>query len=157
MREWPLIASTAKRIAVLRARFAARTTLGVRTLVFDEGQRVLLLRHTYIPGWYFPGGGIEANESAAEAAAREILEETAVRLAGPPRLVSVHANPRVSGRDHVAFFRAEAIAAAVPVARPGEIAEVGFFALDGLPEGVTGATARRIAEVTQGRAPARDW
>lgn len=156
MREWPLIASTAKRIAVFRARFAARTTLGVRALVLDGSGRVLLLRHTYIPGWYFPGGGVEANESAAEAAAREILEETAVRLKAPPRLVSMHPNPRVSPRDHVAFFHA-ACETTRPVARPGEIAEVGFFRLDALPEGVTGATARRIAEMVEGRTPAREW
>jgi ADP-ribose pyrophosphatase YjhB (NUDIX family) len=156
MREWPLIGSAAKRLAVLRARLAARTTLGVRAMVRDDGGRVLLLRHTYLPGWYFPGGGVEANETAAEAAAREVLEETGVRLAAPPRLVSIHLNLRVSGRDHVAFFHGEAVAGR-PTARPGEIAEVGFFALDALPEGVTGATRRRLDEAFAGGVPAREW
>lgn len=156
MREWPVIAPVAKRLAVWKARMAARTTLGVRALVFDPSGRVLLLRHTYVPGWYFPGGGVEANETAQEAAEREILEETAVRLAAPPRLVSMHLNLRVSGRDHVAFFvgRTEA---AQPRARRGEIAEVGFFAPETLPEGVTGATRRRIDEVQAGTGPAREW
>lgn len=156
MGEWPLLASAAKRLAVVRARLAARSTLGVRAMVRDEGGRVLLLRHTYIPGWYFPGGGVEANETVAEAAEREILEETGVRLLDRPRLFSMHLNPRVSGRDHVVFFHGET-AAARAVARLGEIAEVGFFALDRLPEGVTGATLRRIAEAAEGRPPARDW
>lgn len=156
MREWPLIGAAAKRLAVLKARMAARTTLGVRALVFDPDGRVLLLRHTYVPGWYFPGGGVEANETAAEAAEREILEETAVVLVEPPRLVSMHLNIRVSPRDHVAFFvgRTEAATAR---ARTGEIAEVGFFAPGALPEGVTGATARRIGEVIEGRPAARAW
>lgn len=156
MREWPLIGTAAKRLAVFRARLAARTTLGVRALVRDGTGRVLLLRHTYLPGWYFPGGGVEAGETAAEAAAREVLEETGVRLAAPPRLVSMHLNLRVSGRDHVALFHGEAIDAR-PVARVGEIAEVGFFALDALPDGVTGATMRRLDEAVRGLAPARDW
>ncbi|NLH82309.1 MAG: NUDIX domain-containing protein [Phyllobacteriaceae bacterium] len=156
MREWPLIGTAAKRLAVVRARFAARSTLGVRAMVRDERGRVLLLRHTYIPGWYFPGGGVEANESAAEAAAREILEETGIRLLALPRLVSLHLNTRVSGRDHVAFFHAET-AETTPRARLGEIAEVGFFGLDALPEGVTGATLRRLGEAVEGGAPAREW
>lgn len=156
MREWPLIGPAAKRLAVFRARLTARTTLGVRMLVRDEHGRVLLLRHTYLPGWYFPGGGVEAGETVAEAAAREVLEETGVRLAAPPRLVSMHLNLRVSGRDHVAFFHGEAIDVR-PVARVGEIAEVGFFARDALPDGVTGATMRRLDEALSGRAPAREW
>jgi len=155
MREWPLIGPAAKRLAVFRARIAARTTLGVRMLVRDADGRVLLLRHTYLPGWYFPGGGVEAGETVAEAAAREVLEETGVRLAAPPRLVSMHLNPRVSGRDHVAFFHGETIATR-PVARVGEIAEVGFFAVDALPDGVTGATMPRLDEALAGRAPARE-
>ncbi|MCE1237707.1 MAG: NUDIX domain-containing protein [Hyphomicrobiales bacterium] len=156
MREWPLLAQAAKRLAVVRARFAARTTLGVRVLVLDPRGRVLLLRHTYVPGWYFPGGGVEAGETAAEAAARETVEETGVRLASAPRLVSIHLNPRVSTRDHVAFFHGET-ASSDATARLGEIAEVGFFDPDRLPAGITGATARRIGEWIEGDAPAREW
>lgn len=156
MSKWPMIGSVAKRMAVWKARLAARSTLGVRAMVIDPEGRVLLLRHTYVPGWYFPGGGVEANETASEAAEREILEETAVSLSEPPRLVSIHLNPRVSGRDHVAFFVGHT-QAPMARARVGEIAEVGFFAMDALPEGVTGATARRIAEVVEGRRPERVW
>lgn len=156
MGEWRLLGAMAKRLAVLRVRFSARTTLGVRALVRDPDGRVLLLRHTYVPGWYFPGGGVEAGETAGEAAAREIREETGVVLIAPPRLVSIHLNPRVSARDHVAFFHAETAARAA-TARSGEIAEVGFFAPDRLPEGVTAATTRRIDELIEGRAAAREW
>ncbi len=156
MRDWPMIGAAAKRLAILKARFSARTTLGVRALVTDPSGRVLLVRHGYVPGWYFPGGGVEAHESAAEAAVREVFEETAIRIAGRPRLISLHVNPRVSGRDHVAFFHCDTDEVQA-FARPGEIAEVGFFAPGLLPEGVTGATARRIAEFVEGRPPARDW
>lgn len=156
MREWPLIAPLAKRVAIVRSRLSARSTLGVRVMVRDEGARVLLLRHTYLPGWYFPGGGVEAGETVGEAGEREVLEETGIRLIAPPRLVSMHLNLRVSPRDHVAFLVADTVDAR-PAARLGEIAEVGFFALDALPEGVTGATSRRLDEIVRGAVPERTW
>lgn len=125
-------------------------------MVRDEGGCVLLLRHTYLPGWYFPGGGVEAGETVGEAAEREVLEETGVRLAAPPRLVSMHLNLRVSPRDHVAFLLADTVDAR-PSPRLGEVAEVGFFPLDDLPDGVTGATRRRLGEIAGGHAPERTW
>jgi hypothetical protein len=35
-------------------------TLGVRAVVTDEAGKVLLVEHTYLKGWYLPGGGVEA-------------------------------------------------------------------------------------------------
>ncbi len=45
-------------------------TLGARVAAFDDENRVLLVRHQYLPGWYFPGGGVDAGETMAEAARR---------------------------------------------------------------------------------------
>jgi hypothetical protein len=38
-----------------------------------------------------------------------------------------------------------------------EIAELGFFALDALPEGTTAQTQRRCAEVLSGARPSETW
>ena len=54
-------------------------TLGVRTMLID-GDKVLLIRHTYVPGWHFPGGGVERGETAEASAAREVMEERLQRL-----------------------------------------------------------------------------
>jgi 8-oxo-dGTP pyrophosphatase MutT (NUDIX family) len=66
-----------------------------RVLVLDPSGRVLLLRgcdparpeHRF---WFTVGGGVEAGESLADAAVREVFEETGLRitpadLAGPVR------------------------------------------------------------------------
>ena len=53
-------------------------TGGVRAIVLDNEQRMLLVRqhHDGKDIWMVPGGGIEDGESAAEAAIREVKEET---------------------------------------------------------------------------------
>ena len=52
----------------------------VRVILLDPTGRVLLFRsrdeRTGEPFWYPPGGGVEAHESAIDAARRELREET---------------------------------------------------------------------------------
>lgn len=135
-------------------------TLGVRGLVIDPDGRVLLVRHTYLPGWYLPGGGVDPGETLGEAVVREIAEETGVVVAETPRLVSMYLNRRASRRDHVAFFvvrLADRLDAAALRGPAHEIAEVGVFSRDRLPEGVTAATRRRLAEVFDGLPAAAEW
>ncbi len=59
---------------------------GARVLVVDAQARMLVLRghdphQTERSWWFTPGGGIEAGESAREAAVRELAEETGIRCA----------------------------------------------------------------------------
>lgn len=138
-------------------RFSRGLTLGVRAAVLDREGRVFLIRHTYVPGWHLPGGGIEADESALEALARELREEARIALAGPPRLHGVFFNANPSRRDHVVVYVVRDFTV-IEAKRPDrEIAEAGFFPLDGLPEGTTGATRRRLAEIASGDLPPDAW
>lgn len=45
-------------------------------IVFDDHQRVLLVHHNKLQQWLYPGGHIDPNEDPAQAAQREVLEET---------------------------------------------------------------------------------
>jgi 8-oxo-dGTP pyrophosphatase MutT (NUDIX family) len=59
----------------------------------DRGVEVLMVRRSdaarFMPGvWVFPGGAIEAGETPAECAARELEEETGVDLGTDPALVA---------------------------------------------------------------------
>ena len=108
-------------------------TLGVRALVIDAQSRVFLIRHTYVPGWQLPGGGVETGETVREALAKELMEEGNIQLTGQAELFAIYFNRRMSVRDHVAFFvcrSVEQVSAKMP---DHEIAESGFFALDDLP------------------------
>ncbi len=130
-------------------------TLGVRGVVRDEGGRILLVRHTYVPGWMLPGGGVDHGESLEEAVVRELREETGVHAIGRPRLISVHTNFKHFRGDHVAVYEIESWER--EEASSPEIAEIGFFAADDLPEGTTVATKLRIAELIAGGPAASVW
>ena len=43
--------------------FQRGMTLGVRAACFDNEGRVFLVKHSYVPGWHMPGGGMERWET----------------------------------------------------------------------------------------------
>jgi ADP-ribose pyrophosphatase YjhB (NUDIX family) len=133
-------------------------TLGVRVVVTDVEGRVLLIEHSYVPGWHLPGGGIERGETAEQAAVRELREEAGIEALGRPRLATVHSNEAHFRGDHVLVFRLDQWREAEGApAHAYEIVARGFFALDALPEGTTVATRRRIAEAFEGAEPTLHW
>ncbi len=119
-------------------------TLGVRAVVIDGDDSVLLVRHSYVSGWHFPGGGVEVGETCREALARELGEEASVALEGPPLLHGVFLNAQSSRRDHVAVYLVRAFRVLGERTPDWEIEEARFFPRSALPEGPTaGARARR--------------
>ena len=138
-------------------RFSRGMTLGVRGVVLDQDNRVFLIRHTYVPGWHLPGGGVETGETALDALERELHEEARIVMDEPPALFGVFFNRKISRRDHVLVYLIRRFTV-VEVKRPDrEIAEAGFFPLDRLPEGTTRATRNRLAEILEGQTPSRNW
>ena len=133
-------------------------TFGVRGVVYDQAENaVFLVRHTYVPGWQLPGGGVEAGETALVALSRELAEEGNIELRSPPVLKSIHFNRRASRRDHVALYLVTDFSQGSPKRPDIEIAEAGFFRLDALPAETTPATRRRLAELFSGEPPSAEW
>jgi len=132
-------------------------TMGARIMLVD-GDKVFLIRHTYVPGWQFPGGGVDPGETLEEAARREALEETGYRVTGEVELFGVYHNTSpVTNRDHVVFYIAKSFEHVRDIKPNHEIAELGWFDRKALPQGVTPATSQRIDEYFDGAEKRTIW
>ncbi|MBN9136596.1 MAG: NUDIX domain-containing protein [Phyllobacterium sp.] len=133
-------------------------TLGARGVILDEAARsVFLIRHTYVPGWQFPGGGVETGHTIEHTLAKELMEEGNIELTARPQLFAIYHNAHASKRDHVALYVCRSFRQTAPRLPDREIAETGFFRLDALPEGTTAATRRRLAEILDGAEISLTW
>ncbi|MDE2445775.1 MAG: NUDIX domain-containing protein [Alphaproteobacteria bacterium] len=138
------------------ARLMRGKTLGVRVAAFDSEGSVMLVKHTYSPGWILPGGGVEKGEMLHEAGLREIREEAGLIAEGPLVLHGIFSNEAVFPGDFVCTYvlrhcRREDW-------RPNlEIADAQFFAPDRLPEDMTAGTRRRLDEILHDQSPSVEW
>jgi len=150
---WPVL----EPLLHLYRRLAHGTTTGVRAMVIDGNNQVFLVKHSYVAGWHLPGGGVDVGETVRVAMARELFEETNIKVAGEPTLVGLFFNNRVSRRDHVALFIVRDFIQEMPPEPNQEIIAHGFFAVDALPADTTTATRTRISEVFEGGRPSELW
>ncbi|MEZ5844275.1 MAG: NUDIX domain-containing protein [Hyphomicrobiaceae bacterium] len=138
-------------------RMVRSLTLGTQGVVLDAAGRVLLIRHTYRPGWHFPGGGVERNETVRTALARELEEEAGIMLDGEPVLHGLFENFRSFPNDHIALYVVRGWRQPAVPSPNSEIAEQGFFARDALPEGTIAPVKRRLTEILDGAERSESW
>jgi 8-oxo-dGTP diphosphatase len=116
--------------------------------LLDERRRILLVRQAYGRRvWALPGGALDAGESPADAAVREAREELGVdvELDG---LVGVYRLP--PPRPGLRFVFAARTAGVPYAADAAEIAEVAWFAADGLPSPAAASVAAASADAVAG-------
>jgi len=152
------------KVAALRSKlfhlyflFRRPMTLGVRAIVEDREGRVLLVRHTYVKGWYFPGGGVETGQTMEQALAMELREEVVIDKMGEVELLGIYLNLHNSRRDHVALYRVRNWSQQGTFRPNKEIAEIGFFPVDDLPKETTKSTRARLVELCQGAEKSGVW
>jgi ADP-ribose pyrophosphatase YjhB (NUDIX family) len=129
----------------------ATPKVDVRAAVFD-GERVLLVREREDGGWSLPGGWADIGETPAEAAVREVYEESGYRVRAV-RLISAydrdrHDHPPIPYHVYKLVFLCETLDE-TPT-RAVDADGVGFFGEDELPRlshsRVTPAQIKRFFE-----------
>ena len=121
-----------------------RFLVGVIVMLFDDEDRIFLVRNTYDPryAWSLPGGWMGRNEQPDECIRREIVEETGYEIE-IDRLLATRSHHRLpsvdilyQGRIVGGTFRASA-----------EISEAQFFRTNELPDGIMPAHKRMLEHV----------
>jgi ADP-ribose pyrophosphatase YjhB (NUDIX family) len=138
--------------------------LSVSAVVWSEGHgsALLLMQRSDNGSWGLPGGYVEPGESVSAAVAREVLEETGVRIE-PGRLVGVYSDP---ARQVITYgdgrrvqsvnlcFEARPVATEQPTT-PDETLATGYFAPGALPEPFVPIHTIRIRDALDGDRAAR--
>ena len=102
-------------------------------------------------------GGVERGETVHQAVRKELLEECGIEAVDDPELFSFYRNPRTSRYDHVALFVCADWQQVDSKQPDHEIAELGFFDHESLPEGTTVPTRNRIAELLKDQPVSEIW
>ena len=131
-------------------------SLGVKAVIFNNKQQVLLIQHTYRVGWHLPGGGLIAGETPRAAVCREVLEETGLKIFNP-LLVSALLNKWRHQHDYVLLYKVTDFLGAPKIQDHHEIANIGWFNLSRLPDEVTSNTRSRISEILNGDSQNDHW
>ncbi len=112
-------------------------------IIIDDQNRVLLVHHTYgKKQWSLPGGMVESEESAWDAAQRELKEEiniTAIDMEFSGLYFQPHKN------RYIYTFKACSFEGDIEVDNK-EIDTYGFFNLDQLPKPISSFTAQRLID-----------
>jgi 8-oxo-dGTP pyrophosphatase MutT (NUDIX family) len=121
-------------------------SIGIRVMMI-QNNKVLLVRQTYTPGWFLPGGGVKRGETLEQAARREAKEETGAEL-GELQLMGAYTNLKEMKTDHNVVFTCTDFTYSGK--HDNEIAEIRLFGLDKLPEGLWPGHRQRLEEYQAG-------
>jgi len=106
--------------------------------------KVLLVRHSYVPGWLLPGGGIARGEAAADAILREMKEEIGLVKSSPPTLFGLYSRRTGWATNVIALYLFDD---AEFIFTPNlEIREIVFTDPLSPPEGTPASVRRRLEE-----------
>ncbi|MFE9427026.1 NUDIX hydrolase [Kitasatospora sp. NPDC006697] len=108
--------------------------LAVAAVVNEQKQVLMMWRHRFITdswAWELPMGLIEGEESPAEAAAREVLEETGWRVGEVKPLIYAQPANGITDSEHF-VFRAEAVEFTGPPSERNESDRIEWIPLSDL-------------------------
>ena len=138
-----------KAITPLLKVYMSEKHVRVRVLILNEEKEVLLVRNWLgKQRWTLPGGGIKRGETPAEAGAREVHEETGLRIPHDHlRELGVFKNVGEKYTFSVACFATEIAKREPHIARHRrlEMLDMSWFPLAHLPENISATVTNALA------------
>lgn len=130
-------------------------SIGVRALVVNDQDQVLLVKHSYSDAWYLPGGGVNKKEHLIDGLKRELYEELQLTINDEPVLLGTYS----SFFEHKSDFSSVFIIRDFDINPTDnfEIDKWGFFNFQDLPEKISPGTFRRLEEFQQNKAINYRW
>jgi len=139
---------------LLARSLATPVSVGALGLVVCEG-KIVLVRHTYTPGWHFPGGGVHRGEPPEKAVVREVTEEIGLTTVSPPEFFGIYTRKVGLATNHIVLYR---LAGARFDFKPNwEICDVVLADPDRLPAGTSLSIRRRLQECFQAAPRSLYW
>jgi 8-oxo-dGTP pyrophosphatase MutT (NUDIX family) len=120
------------------------STLGARAIVLNSQKKILLVRHTYQPHWYLPGGGVKRGESIRAAVLRELREEVGVIPNGDPELFGIYFHTYLGVYDYPIIYVVKNFN--LIKVHSLEIAQSDWFDYETLPDMISPGTKHRLDE-----------
>ncbi len=144
----------ASRVKNLVYRIIKGKTVGVRALII-KGQKTLLVKHSYRPLWYMPGGGVDYKETGIQAVRRELEEEVNISCENF-ELFGFYHSEQEHHDDYVALYVTHLSEDKYKIDEQ-EIAQANWFSFDELPQDISPGTKRRIEEYLGKMAKSDKW
>lgn len=141
-------------IRVLLLSFLSKKTVGARALVIQNDQ-ILLIKHTYLPGWCTIGGGVDQGETGLQALKRELKEEVGIDLQEEPSILGFYHKNQKKWDDYIILYVCKKFTRTETYSR--EILESKWFSLNDLPSDITPSTKSRIEEYLGHRPLSDTW
>ena len=151
----PILQNLALAARLVTQAIVAPVAFGAHAMVEDGQGRLLLVRHTYFPGWHFPGGGVNRGEPATAAVVRELQEEIGLTGFEACELFGLYTRKHIWATNVIALFHMRGVT--FNFKPNAEIAEAKFYAPDAPPSEIGPGASRRFEERVRGVARALYW
>ena len=126
-------------------------SFGTRVMLLCKNE-VLLVKHTYISGYFLPGGGVKKSELFENSARRELKEEVGI-LVNNLSVFGIYKSIKEQKYTTNVVFISKLSKKPTLKIQKDELVEAGFFNINKLPLKTSPGTKRRIKEYIEGNFP----